>query len=223
MLGQPFNRCIGLSDEDLESVSSIHQEFIAAGASPRFDVSPYSVGPRIMWTLSELGLYCARYHTFLYASVAELAAADAGSVEVVLVDGRLVNEFSSVWRQSYLEVAGIPSSVPSNWTRELADSVALLYKDPDWRLYLACVDGQPAAAAAMHCQDGVATFEIVGTLPEYRRRGCQTALLRRRIRDASLCGCDLVAAQSGLLTTSQKNMERCGLRVAFNRAVWIPR
>ena len=48
----------------------------------------------------------------------------------------------------------------------------------------------------------------------------QTALLTKRIEDAALAGCDLVVTQAGLLTTSQHNMERCGLGIAFNRAVW---
>lgn len=223
MLGPLFNRCIGLSNEDLASLSTIHQQFITVGSAPRFDVSPYSVGPKMMWTLSELGLYCARYHTFLYASPAENVVAHSGDIDVVKVDRRLEGDFSSVWRRSFLEVADIPSSVPIDWTNNLANAVARLCDEPDWHLYLAYVEGNAAGAAAMHCHGGVATLAIAGTLPEYRRKGCQTAVLLRRIQDASLSGCDLVVAQSGLMTTSQNNMERCGLRIAFNRAVWVPK
>ena len=55
----------------------------------------------------------------------------------------------------------------------------------DRRFYLAYVDGQPAAEAMVHWRDDVAYLESAGTRPEFRRRGLQRALIRRRIADAT--------------------------------------
>lgn len=41
--------------------------------------------------------------------------------------------------------------------------------------------------------------------------------------DAAELGCDLVAAQAAVGSTSQHNMERAGLRIAFSRAFWLQR
>src|SRR5436189_180221 len=53
------------------------------------------------------------------------------------------------------------------------------------RLYVAFVDGDPAGAGALSILDGVGHLANVATIPALRGRGVQTALIRRRIRDAA--------------------------------------
>jgi GNAT superfamily N-acetyltransferase len=57
-------------------------------------------------------------------------------------------------------------------------------------------------------------------VPDYRGRGCQAALLRRRIDDAAAAGCELVASQLPFGSGAQRNVERAGLRVACTKAIW---
>src|SRR5438876_705387 len=52
-----------------------------------------------------------------------------------------------------------------------------------WHLYLATVDGKPAAAAALTVGDGIGLLANAATMPAFRGRGCQAALIRRRIAD----------------------------------------
>ena len=91
---------------------------------------------------------------------------------------------------------------------------------PGWRLYLALVDGTPAGSAALTVDAGLGYLANAATLPAMRGRGCQTALLARRIADAAAAGCDTVASLAEFGTGSQRNLERAGLRVAFTQAVW---
>jgi ribosomal protein S18 acetylase RimI-like enzyme len=60
-----------------------------------------------------------------------------------------------------------------------------------------------------------------GTLAEYRGRGLQTALLRARMAAAAAAGCEyaVVVTQGG--TTSQRNAERLGFRVAYSKVTVI--
>jgi ribosomal protein S18 acetylase RimI-like enzyme len=60
-----------------------------------------------------------------------------------------------------------------------------------------------------------------GTLAEYRGRGLQTALLRARMAGAVAAGCEyaVVVTQGG--TTSQRNAERLGFRVAYSKVTVI--
>ena len=55
----------------------------------------------------------------------------------------------------------------------------------------------------------------------YRRRGLQTALLRARMAAATEAGCEyaVVVTQGG--TTSQRNAERLGFRVAYSKVTVI--
>jgi ribosomal protein S18 acetylase RimI-like enzyme len=56
-----------------------------------------------------------------------------------------------------------------------------------------------------------------GTLPEFRCRGIQAAMLSTRLRAGAEAGCDLavVVTQGG--TISQRNCERLGFRVAYSK------
>ena len=60
-----------------------------------------------------------------------------------------------------------------------------------------------------------------GTLPDFRARGIQTALLGLRMKLAAQAGCELavIVTQGG--TTSQRNAERLGFRVAYSKATLV--
>ena len=85
---------------------------------------------------------------------------------------------------------------------------------PGSRLYIASVDGVPAAAAALDIRDGVGHLTAGATLPQFRRRGCQKALIERRLADAHEEGCDLALGNAAPYSGSRHNMERAGMRTA---------
>jgi hypothetical protein len=60
-----------------------------------------------------------------------------------------------------------------------------------------------------------------GTLKEFRRCGLQTGMLVRRMQIAAEAGCEyaVIVTQGG--TTSQRNAERLGFRVAYSKATLI--
>jgi ribosomal protein S18 acetylase RimI-like enzyme len=89
-----------------------------------------------------------------------------------------------------------------------------------WKLYLARVDGVPAGAALLALDDDLGYLANASTLPDFRRRGVQTALIASRIADAEAAGCEVVASQAEFGSASQRNLERSGLRVAYTKAVW---
>jgi len=60
-----------------------------------------------------------------------------------------------------------------------------------------------------------------GTLAEFRGRGLQTALLRARIAAAAEAGCEYAVVVTNGGTTSQRNAERLGFRVAYSKATVI--
>ncbi|HEY6369746.1 MAG TPA: GNAT family N-acetyltransferase [Candidatus Sulfotelmatobacter sp.] len=60
-----------------------------------------------------------------------------------------------------------------------------------------------------------------GTLTEYRGRGLQTALLRARMAAAVEAGCEYTVVVTNGGTTSQRNAERLGFRVAYSKVTVI--
>lgn len=87
--------------------------------------------------------------------------------------------------------------------------------------FLAYVDGNVAGGAALAVHGGVCGLFGASTLPEFRRRGVQTALLDARIAWATNQGCDLAASIAAPASISQRNIERAGFRVAYTRTKLI--
>jgi hypothetical protein len=86
--------------------------------------------------------------------------------------------------------------------------------------FLAELDGRAIATGGMGIHEGVVLLAGASTIPEGRRQGAQLALLGGRLRYAAEQGCDIamMCAQPG--STSQRNAERHGFRIAYTRIKW---
>lgn len=87
--------------------------------------------------------------------------------------------------------------------------------------FLAELDGQAIATGSLIIHDGVALLAGASTIPTARNQGAQLAVLECRLRYAAEQGCDL--AMMGALpgSTSQRNAERQGFRIAYTRIKWM--
>ena len=90
-----------------------------------------------------------------------------------------------------------------------------------FRRYAARVDGQLAAVASLRIDDRVAQLCGAATLPAFRRRGIQGALLRRRLADAFRAGCELAVLTTQPGSTSQANGHRQGFALLYPRAILV--
>ena len=87
-------------------------------------------------------------------------------------------------------------------------------------LFLAEMDGQVIGAGGLSIHDGVALFAGASTIPAWRRRGAQRALLDARFQYARAAGCDLAMMGAEPGSSSQRNAERQGFRIAYTRTKW---
>ena len=94
---------------------------------------------------------------------------------------------------------------------------------------MAWIDGEPVAAGALfvgtvagrtvgHLVDGV-------TLRDWRGRGAQSAIIRRRISDGSKLGCQLFTVETApplprMPLVSFRNLCRQGFHLAYLRESW---
>lgn len=110
-------------------------------------------------------------------TVAELAERDPSGIEVV--------ELKPLETEGMCELIVEGLGLP-----ELA---GFLFCDlpelPGWRSYSAYLDGEEVACGSMLILDGTALLGLDATAPNARRRGCQRALLHRRLADAAAAGC----------------------------------
>jgi hypothetical protein len=117
------------------------------------------------------------------------------------------------------EALGLPS---------LAETLFFsLPQQEHWRCYTAALDpeeGVVASAAMMICE-GVAQLGPGTTLEHARGQGCNTALLRRCLLDASGAGCHTVFAELGEceaehLQGACRNLYRVGFQGAYESHNW---
>jgi hypothetical protein len=94
-----------------------------------------------------------------------------------------------------------------------------------WRCYTAALGEEVVATGSMLVQDGVAQLGPGTTLKHARGRGCNTALLRRRILDAIQAGCETLFVELGerepnKLSATYRNLHRAGFEEAYQSRNW---
>jgi GNAT superfamily N-acetyltransferase len=88
-------------------------------------------------------------------------------------------------------------------------------------LYLALLGDEPIGGASLARVGGVAFVNGCGVRRAFRRRGAQGALLRARLARARELGCTVGYSATLPGTSSRRNMERYGFRVAYPKIVML--
>jgi GNAT superfamily N-acetyltransferase len=97
-----------------------------------------------------------------------------------------------------------------------------------WKILVAEIEGQIAAAAGLYIHGDTGYLAFAATRPEWRRHGAQQSLIEARIHAAGQAGCRWIASETGfpLLATeispSYHNMLRAGLRPVSIRDNYAP-
>ena len=96
----------------------------------------------------------------------------------------------------------------------------------NWQYFIAYVDDAPAGVGALHIFEDVASLSIAGTIPLYRGRGVQKALIDHRIQAAYEAGCSFIKSETAepgkdKPAISYNNMIACGLEPIYLRPNYI--
>jgi MOSC domain-containing protein YiiM/ribosomal protein S18 acetylase RimI-like enzyme len=131
--------------------------------------------------------------------IRELGRDEVGDwAEVMIVANEMGGRFADAWRAMERRLALAPH---------------------DHR-FIGEVDGRPVAAGALHTHHGVGYLRAGSVLPTHRRRGIQRAMLEARVAHAGRIGCELVGSVADVGSSSARNLERIGLRVAAIRGAY---
>ncbi len=172
--------------------------------------------------------------------------ADASLMELLPVRGYRPIELSSVLfrpigegsngaRPSDIDVRPIEPTEHEHWSRVsgagwadaapgLDEYIISLARANPYRVrtycFLAEMGGEAIASGALSCFEGVALLAGASTIPAWRGRGAQLALLEARLRFAADASCDLAMMAALPGSASQRNAERQGFRLAYTRTKW---
>jgi GNAT superfamily N-acetyltransferase len=211
----PVTQSFGLGlfeTPDAASFNAIERFFFDRGAAALHEVSPYAGVPMF-------DLLCARNYrpveisNVLYRSIEKPAAEDNRDIRVRVVGPEESQLFADVsargWAHDHPELLEFLSQIGVIATAREGSPC-----------FIGEIDGIPGAAGVLCIHDGVALFGGSATVPELRRRGLQSALLRKRMRYAFDHGCDLAMMVAEPGSDSQRNAEREGFRIAYTRTKW---
>ena len=215
-VGSPLTQTFGLgvfSPPTEAGLTRIEEFFRERGAEVFHEVCPLA-------DLSVLALLNARGYQPVELSTVLVRPVGVGDRPHATHSGVTTRVAARSEAERWAEVAAMgwaESAEASEFMKELgAVTMACKGATP----FFAEVDGTLAATGNLNIHDGIALFAGASTVPEFRKRGAQSALLDARLRYAAERGCDLAMMVALPGSGSQKNAERAGFRVAYTRIKW---
>ena len=102
-------------------------------------------------------------------------------------------------------------------TQELLGIMRLFADGENTECYFARIDGKIAGGATLAVRGRIAGLFGASTLPQFRNRGVQTALLHTRMQRAAERGCELAMSIALPGSASERNITRRGFRTLYTR------
>jgi GNAT superfamily N-acetyltransferase len=220
-LGTKLNRVIGfgmgrqVKPEDLAFVEKLYWE---KGIATQFNVSPHA-NATVLQVLASGGYGVDSWINNYARAITDEDVQDwDDNISGIKISHVTPDRFEEFIKCS---VEGFKSNGRAEKLLETYARIAVLR--PDTHLYFATIDGKVAGSAGLALietsKGGVAHLYIDSTMPEYRGRGIQAALLRARLSDARKAGYDLASVDVRPGVGSSRNIERAGFRLAYTTAL----
>ena len=200
-----------VSDEEFERLEDF---FRNRGSAVFIEVCPMA-DPKFVEALGKRGYRIVEFSNVLIREIqaGEKYASTPGGITIrkpAPDEKRLFAETMARGFADYFEV-----------TEELIASTQGFFSGPAVRPYIVFVEGKAVAAGTLTLRNGVAGLLGSSTLPEFRRRGIQSALIGVRLEDARAAGRDLAMSMTLPGSGSQRNLERQGFRVVYTRTKFV--
>lgn len=207
------NQICGLTEYALDALAKADAWYRERDATYRLHVRPDQLTRPLSEALRARGYRSTGYYAFLYKSLTE-PPPEPESVTIL----EYAPEDKGAFAAAYFEGFDVPKE---DWdTRE--PSLANVIAAPGVTAYWAEVEGQVAATAMLYIDGPTAYLAAGSALQTYRKRGCHSALIAARMRDAYAAGCDLIVGTTNFNSSSGRNMQRAGLRHAYTPLMWAP-
>ncbi|HEU4327050.1 MAG TPA: GNAT family N-acetyltransferase [Roseiflexaceae bacterium] len=207
----PFGRVFDYRAPDAGEVDPLLERLLTSPSDAVIEVLPGSHAARAEQLLLAYGYRPAWRIAWLALPLDGWDAQPSG-LPLERVQGAAVETLADLLVEGY----GYTGAIATAW-RDLAQHG---YDAPQFTCLLARVEGQPAALGVLHQRDETALVDGATTLPQFRGRGLQGALLRARLRLARDAGARIAFSRTGVGSVSHANLLRAGLRPLAESAAW---
>ncbi len=206
---------LGLNGPVTESDMDRMEEFYRAhAAAVNIETCPLA-DPSLLKLLNERGYLPIEYSNVLARELtdADLTRESPNPIQVRSAAANEAEAYSLIVAKSFFENTEL--------TPEFIDVIMSPFHAAGAYFFLAEVDGVARGGAMMSVHHRVASLGGAGTLPEFRNRGVQNALILERLKLAADSGCDLAMVATMPGSGSQRNVERHGFRVVYTRTKFL--
>ncbi|MEQ1909914.1 MAG: GNAT family N-acetyltransferase [Vicinamibacterales bacterium] len=205
---------LGMFEPVTETALDTLETFFASRGSDTFhEVSPLA-DPSALTVLTTRGYRPCELTSVLFQPL-PVPEVDLAS-ESPIVLGRIAPTEQAMWA----ETAGRGWGASAELREFMSSFGSISAGAEDTYPFLARLDGAPVATGSLVICNDVALLAGASTVPEARGRGAQRALLAARLRFASSMGCTIAMMCAAPGSSSQRNAERSGFRIAYTRIKW---
>jgi GNAT superfamily N-acetyltransferase len=216
-VGSPLTQTFGLgllSDPTDNELAGIEEFFAERDAEVFHEVAPLT-GPAVLALLVSRGYVPIEHTTVMYRPLARTSVGDLAQPPAVTTR-RIDHDELEAWAETSAQGWGESPELAA-FIREFGNITG---RSRGVSCFAAELEGRMVGTGAMAMHGGVALLAGASTIPAYRSRGAQTALLETRLSYAADHGCDLAMMGAVPGSTSQTNAERRGFRIAYTRLKW---
>ncbi|SFE27212.1 hypothetical protein SAMN04487969_1011008 [Paenibacillus algorifonticola] len=211
-----FNTVKGFGSAGAAQLDEVLKWYKEQGGSPQFEIVPSRTDGETLLALAKQGFYQSGFHANMAGSIAEQADVKLEQRQTGIVVRRLSENEIDL----YAELHAFGSGLPIAGKNHIADNNRMLFSREGWQFYAAELDHVAVGVGVMHIHEHTASLTFAATLPEYRQRGVQAALIASRLRAAAQAGCSLIVGQAAYCSSSHRNMERAGMSLCYTRGTW---
>lgn len=212
-----LNRAIGLGVDQVATrrdVAGICARYDEAGVGRYFlHVHPEARPAELCEWLGDLGLV-ARRRWMKFARGREAAPKASTDLRIEEIGPKYGEAFGRIVAHGF------------DLTDSAVPVLAALIGRPGWHVFMSFAGDEPAGTGALFVDDGVGWLDWGATLPAFRRRGGQRAVLAARVRAALDLECHTILTETGESVEgdpqhSYHNILWAGFREAFLRDNYV--
>lgn len=215
--GSPLNKAAGLGFDgpvapgDLDAVEAFYREH---GSPPRIELCPLA-HTTLTQLLLHRGYRLESFLNVLFRPVPEEL------LPVTLPPDASIHRAAPHEADAWIRTTAQGFEATDTPSQAALAIQAPTFHSEDGLSFLAMWGSEPAAGGAMVIHEGVTELGGTSTRTAFRGRGLQAALIHARLNAARERGCAWAITLTSPGSPSQRNVERCGFRVAYTKAFMV--
>lgn len=205
-----YNRIKGFGPTDLDKLDLILDIYEQDQIIPCFDLTPNQSNYEVAKSLTNKGFFCAEQLAFLEITP-NTSTVSNNQLKIVQV-----TEENAV---DFIKIIGLSTGM--EYEDELIKQKSEYFYRPNFKNYLAYFGEQVAGMGSLFISEDKGYIANDFTFPEFRGKGCQTALINHRLHLATEMGLEKVYTDVEFGSTSHQNMAKIGFELVFVNSFWM--